>query len=56
MGARTATLLPGKTSDKAVRLHLSRILDSKTFSQVERLKLFINFIVGETIAGRSGDP
>jgi serine/threonine-protein kinase len=34
---------------------LGRILDSKTFSQVERLKLFINFIVGETIAGRGGD-
>ena len=55
MATRTATLPPGKTSDKVVRLHLTRILASKTFSQVERLKLFINFIVGETIAGRGGD-
>ena len=55
MAARTPALPPGKTSDKVVRLCLSRILSSKTFSQVERLKLFINFIVEETIAGRSGD-
>ena len=55
MATRTATLPPGKTSDKVVRLHLSRILASKTFSQVERLKLFINFIVEETVAGRGGD-
>ena len=55
MATRTATLPPGKTSDKVVRLHLSRILASKTFSQVERLKLFINFIIGETVAGRGGD-
>ena len=55
MATRTATLPPGKTSDKVVRLHLSRILASKTFSQVERLKLFINFIVEETVAGRGGE-
>src|ERR671913_768346 len=55
MATRTATLPPGKTSDKIVRLHLSRILASKTFSQVERLKLFINFTVEETLAGRGGD-
>ena len=28
---------------------------SKTFSQVERLKRFISFIVGETVDGRGGD-
>src|SRR5215204_6816924 len=55
MATRTATLPQGKIADKVVRLHLSRILASKTFSQVERLKLFINFIVGETIAGRGGE-
>jgi TolB-like protein/Tfp pilus assembly protein PilF len=55
MATRTATLPPGKTSDKAVRLHLSRILASKTFSQVERLKRFIGFIVDETVSGRGGD-
>ena len=55
MGTRSATLPPGKTSDKVVRQQLSRILGSKTFSQVERLKRFINFIVGETVGGRGGD-
>src|SRR4030095_12409544 len=55
MGSRSATLPPDKLSDKMVRVHLSRILASKTFAQVERLKLFINFIVEETVAGRGGD-
>src|SRR5215203_1360210 len=55
MATRTATLPQGKIADKVVRLHLSRILTSKTFSQVERLKLFINFIVEETVAGRGGE-
>src|SRR4030095_9912619 len=55
MGSRSATLPPDKLSDKVVRQELSRILGSKTFSQVERLKRFINFIVGETVGGRGGD-
>jgi TolB-like protein/Flp pilus assembly protein TadD len=55
MGSRSATLPPDKLSDKVVRQQLSRILGSKTFSQVERLKRFISFIVGETVGGRGGD-
>lgn len=55
MGSRSATLPPAKLPDKAVRQQLSRILASKTFSQVERLKRFISFIVGETVGGRGGD-
>jgi serine/threonine-protein kinase len=55
MGSRSATLPPDKLSDKVVRQQLSRILASKTFLQVERLKRFVSFIVGETISGRSGD-
>jgi serine/threonine-protein kinase len=55
MGSRAAILSPGKVSDKLVRQQLSRILSSKTFSQVERLKRFVSFIVGETISGRGGD-
>lgn len=55
MGSRAATLASNKVSDKLVRQLLVRILASKTFSQVERLKRFIGFIVGETIAGRGGD-
>ena len=55
MATRTPTLPPEKLSDKVVRQQLSRILASKTFSQVERLKRFISFIVGETVSGRSGE-
>ena len=55
MATRTATLPPGKVADKIVRLQLDRILASKTFSQVERLKKFISFIVSEMVAGRGGD-
>ena len=55
MGSRSATLPTAKLPDKAVRQQLSRILASKTFSQVERLKRFVSFIVGETVGGRGGD-
>ncbi len=55
MGSRSATLSPAKAPDKLVRQHLTRLLASKTFSQVERLKRFIGFIVDETVAGRSSD-
>ena len=55
MGSRSATLPTAKLPDKAVRQQLNRILASKTFSQVERLKRFISFIVGETVGGRGGD-
>jgi TolB-like protein/Flp pilus assembly protein TadD len=55
MGSRSATLSPPKASDKLVRQQLSRILASKTFSQVERLKRFVSFIAGETVEGRGGD-
>jgi len=55
MGSRSATLSAGRVSDKLVRQQLSRILSSKTFSQVERLKRFVSFIVGETMGGRGGE-
>jgi serine/threonine-protein kinase len=55
MGSRSATLPPAKLPDKSVRQQLSRILASKTFGQVERLKRFVSFIVGETIGGRAGE-
>jgi serine/threonine-protein kinase len=55
MGSRSATLSPAKLSDKLVRQQLTRILASKTFAQVERLKRFITFIVDETVGGRGGD-
>jgi TolB-like protein/Flp pilus assembly protein TadD len=55
MGSRSATLPPAKLPDKAVRQQLSRVLSSKTFSQVERLKRFVSFIVAETVGGRGGE-
>ncbi len=55
MGSRSGTLSAAKIADKATLDQLSRILASKTFSQVERLKRFISFIVTETVAGRSGE-
>ena len=55
MGSRSATLPPARLPDKAVHQQLNRILASKTFSQVERLKRFVSFIVGETVGGRSGE-
>ena len=55
MGAKSAVATPGNTSDKAVRQQLTRILTSKTFSQVDRLKRFVDFIVTETVDGRGGD-
>ena len=54
MGAKAA-VAPGKASDKAVRQELTRILGSKTFSQVDRLKRFVDFIVTESVDGRGGD-
>lgn len=53
--ARPAPLSLVKVPDKAVQHQLSRILASKTFSQVERLKRFVGFVVGETVAGRGGE-
>ena len=55
MGSRSATLPPAKLPDKLVRQQLSKILNSKTFAQVERLKRFVSFIVGETVGGRGSE-
>ena len=55
MAAKSAVISPGKIPDKAVRQQLAHILASKTFSQVDRLKRFVAFIVGETVSGRGGD-
>jgi len=42
----------GKDTDEKVLQQLNRILASKTFQPVERLKRFLSFVVGETLAGR----
>jgi tetratricopeptide (TPR) repeat protein len=54
MALKTATP-PGKLPEKAIRHQLNRILASKTFSQVDRLKRFVSFIVLEAVGGRGGD-
>src|SRR6187402_446544 len=55
MGSRSTLVSPARPSDKLVRQQLSRILASKTFHQVDRLKRFLTFIVDETLDGRGGD-
>ena len=51
VAAHRRSLQP-KIADRAIQHQLSRILASRTFAQVERLKRFIGFIVEETLAGR----
>jgi TolB-like protein/Flp pilus assembly protein TadD len=53
--ARSSGTAVAKIPEKAIRQQLNRILASKTFSQVDRLKRFVSFIVVEGIAGRGGE-
>ena len=46
---------PSKTSEKAIKQQLERIVSSATFQQVERLKRFISFIVTEAASGRGDE-
>jgi serine/threonine-protein kinase len=55
MAAKSAVGAPPKAVDNAVAQQLDRILESKTFSQVDRLKRFVRFIVSEAISGRGGE-
>ena len=55
MAAKPALGAPAKTADNAVGQQLDRILESKTFSQVDRLKRFVRFIVSEAMNGRGGE-
>jgi serine/threonine-protein kinase len=55
MPTRAAGLSPSKFTDKAIQAQLNRILASKTFAQVDRLKRFLSFIVEEAVAGHAGD-
>ena len=50
---RPALAASNLVPEKAVRLHLDRVLGSPTFHQVDRLKRFLAFITLEAIAGRS---
>jgi TolB-like protein/Flp pilus assembly protein TadD len=55
MASKAALAGPGRLSEKAIQQQLTRVLASKTFSQVDRLKRFISFIVLEAASGRGGD-
>ena len=55
MPTRAASQVPSKLTDKAIQVQLDRILSSKTFAQVDRLKRFIRFIVQEAVAGHSSE-
>jgi len=55
MVSKTSAAASGKIPEKAIRHQLTRILSSKTFHQVDRLKRFVSFIVLESVAGRGGD-
>jgi TolB-like protein/tetratricopeptide (TPR) repeat protein len=54
MAQRVATA-QARVADDAVQDQLARILASKTFQQVDRLKRFARFIVQETVAGRGAE-
>ena len=47
--------VPDLDADKPVRDQLQRMLTSVTFQQVDRLKRFLTFIVGEALAGRRNE-
>jgi TolB-like protein/tetratricopeptide (TPR) repeat protein len=44
-----------RVADQAVQDQLTRVLASRTFQQVDRLKRFARFIVQETVAGRGAE-
>jgi TolB-like protein/tetratricopeptide (TPR) repeat protein len=52
----SATSAPlSKDAEKKIRRQLERVLASRVFQQVDRLKRFLSFIVVETLAGRRGE-
>jgi TolB-like protein/Flp pilus assembly protein TadD len=55
MASKSTAAAKGRIPDKVVHHQLNRILASKTFGQVDRLKRFVSFIVQEAVAGRGGN-
>lgn len=55
MTAMSARTTPARVPDEEVLEHLARLLSSKTFQQVDRLKRFVRFITDEVVAGRGAD-
>src|SRR5579871_1375043 len=52
MAGRATPLASSRESDEKIQHQLKRILASKAFQPVERLRRFLDFVVTETIAGR----
>src|SRR5580700_6527813 len=52
MPSRATTPAASKETEERLRQQLNRILASKTFQAVERLKRFLGFVVEEELAGR----
>jgi TolB-like protein/Flp pilus assembly protein TadD len=55
MAVKSSIGRPAATPETAVLQQLERILESKTFSQVDRLKRFVRFIVSEAAHGRGAE-
>src|SRR5881628_790550 len=55
MASKNTATAKDRIPDKVIQHQLNRILASKTFSQVDRLKRFVSFIVQEAVAKRGGD-
>lgn len=55
MQARGAPPAHVRVPDEEVQDHLARLLASKTFQQVDRLKRFARFIADEVLAGRGAE-
>ena len=52
MASKPAVLRAGASPERPAKQQLDRLLASKTFSQVDRLKRFLSFIVREALDGR----
>jgi serine/threonine-protein kinase len=55
MAVKSLMSRPAPTAESSVHKQLERILESKTFSQVDRLKRFVRFIVSEAADGRGAE-
>ena len=52
---KSRDLTLGKGGEQLVREQLARVLASTTFQQVDRLRRFLSFVVGESLAGRGDE-
>src|SRR5207302_3147111 len=55
MASQPPSTVPQVDEHASIREHLARILASRTFHQVDRLKRFLSFIVSEAITGHRNE-